>query len=103
MLVDQLRRAFAAQQQRKCVEPGDDALQLDALDEENRDRQLRPPDAVEEMVLEAQGFAAMMTGRLFLALPLVANPSAFNFRCSAERSMPMNDAVREMLPEKRRI
>jgi hypothetical protein len=30
-------------------------------------------------------------------------PSALSFRCSAERSIPMNDAVREMLPEKRRI
>jgi hypothetical protein len=30
-------------------------------------------------------------------------PRAFNFLCNAERSMPMNEAVREMLPEKRRI
>jgi hypothetical protein len=30
-------------------------------------------------------------------------PSAFSFRCSAERSMPTNSAVREILPEKRLI
>ena len=30
-------------------------------------------------------------------------PSAFSLRCSAERSMPTNSAVREMLPEKRLI
>ena len=30
-------------------------------------------------------------------------PSAFNFRCNAERSMPTNSAVREILPEKRLI
>src|SRR4029450_3893041 len=28
-------------------------------------------------------------------------PSAFSLRCSAERSMPTNSAVREILPEKR--
>jgi hypothetical protein len=30
-------------------------------------------------------------------------PSAFSLRCSAERSMPTNSAVREMFPEKRLI
>jgi len=30
-------------------------------------------------------------------------PSAFSLRCSAERSMPTNSAVREILPEKRLI
>jgi len=30
-------------------------------------------------------------------------PSALSLRCNAERSMPTNSAVREMLPEKRLI
>jgi predicted component of type VI protein secretion system len=30
-------------------------------------------------------------------------PSALSLRCSAERSMPTNSAVREILPEKRLI
>ena len=34
---------------------------------------------------------------------LQPTPSAFSFRCSAERSIPTNSAVREMLPEKRLI
>jgi hypothetical protein len=34
---------------------------------------------------------------------LQPTPNALSFRCSAERSMPTNSAVREMLPEKRLI
>src|SRR5271166_2031284 len=30
-----------------------------------------------------------------------STPSDFSFRCSADRSMPMNSAVREMFPPKR--
>ncbi len=30
----------------------------------------------------------------------ITPPSAFSSKCSAERSMPANSAVREMLPEK---
>ena len=52
MLVHQLRRALAAQEQRKGVEPGNHALKLDAFDEEDRDRQLGAPDAVQEMILQ---------------------------------------------------
>src|SRR5437868_4723536 len=54
MLVDQLRGAFAPQQHRESVEPGDHALQLNAFDEEDGDRQLGATDAVQEMVLQAQ-------------------------------------------------
>jgi hypothetical protein len=37
------------------------------------------------------------------ALRYYPTPSAFSLRCNAERSMPTNSAVREMLPEKRLI
>jgi hypothetical protein len=30
-------------------------------------------------------------------------PSSFSFRCKADRSIPIKVAVRDMLPEKRRI
>ena len=32
-----------------------------------------------------------------------STPRDFNFRCSADRSMPMNSAVRDMLPPNRLI
>ena len=35
--------------------------------------------------------------------PAHPTPSALSLRCSAERSMPTNSAVREILPEKRLI
>jgi len=54
MLVDELGGAVAAQQQREGVEPGDHALQLDPFDQEDRNGQLRAPDAVQEVILEAQ-------------------------------------------------
>lgn len=46
---------------------------------------------------------AIPNGRnVVYSLPSVM-PSSFSFRCSADRSMPMKVAVREILPEKRRI
>ena len=99
MLIDELRTSFAPQQQREGVEPGDDALKLDALDEEDGDRLLGAADAVEEMILQTQRSRHLYSSPSRFS-PI---PSAFNFLCNAERSMPMNEAVREMLPEKRRI
>src|SRR5206468_7868429 len=99
MLIDELRTAFAPQQQREGVEPGDDALKLDALYEEDGDRLLGAADAVEEMILQTQRSRHLYSSPSRFS-PI---PSAFNFLCNAERSMPMNEAVREMLPEKRRI
>src|SRR5215218_5295185 len=102
MLIEQLRRAIAPKQHRESIEPGNDALQLDAFHQEDRNRRFRSPDAVEELVLKAERF---LRHRLAYssASRLSPRPSAFSLRCSAERSMPMNEAVREMLPEKRRI
>src|SRR5438105_6195599 len=102
MLVDQLRRPLAPQQHGERVEPGDDALQFDAFDQEDRNRKLGPPEAVQEMVLQAQRTRHDATSYSSPSL-LSPIPRAFSFRCKAERSIPMNDAVREMLPEKRRI
>src|SRR5438270_167173 len=99
MLIDELRTSFAPQQQREGVEPGDDALKLDSLDEEDGDRLLGAADAVEEMILQTQRSRHLYSSPSRFS-PI---PSAFNFLCNAERSMPMNEAVREMLPEKRLI
>src|SRR3712207_6373629 len=74
MLVDELQRAFAAQQQRERVEPGDGALQLDAFDEEDGDGQLGSPDTVQELVLQAQRPNSHNAPRLLLlALPFFAD------------------------------
>src|SRR5205085_5674790 len=102
MLVNQLRSAVATKQQRESVKPGDDPLQLDAFDEKDGDRQLRAPNAVQEMILQAQRTSGHLSSYSSPSL-LSPMPRAFSFRWSADRSMPMNDAVREMLPEKRRI
>src|SRR3546814_4881004 len=52
MFVNQLRLAVAAQQQREMVEPGDDSLKLDPLDEEHRHLSLVPPHGVEKKILK---------------------------------------------------
>ncbi|MPL79210.1 hypothetical protein SDC9_25085 [bioreactor metagenome] len=52
MLVDKLALAIPAQQHAEVVEPGDHALQFDPVDEEDRDRNLRLADVVEECVLQ---------------------------------------------------
>ncbi len=52
MLVDQLRHAVAAQQNAEIVEPGDDALQLDAVDQKDRQRDFLFSDMIEESVLQ---------------------------------------------------
>src|SRR5688572_11938785 len=101
MLVDQLGAAVAAEQQREWVVPGYDPLQLDPFDQENGHRGLRPADRIEELILQAQHFVSHFYDNS--SSRLSPSPSALSFRCRAERSMPMNEAVREMLPEKRRI
>src|SRR5205823_3392379 len=52
VLIDELRSTFAAKEQRESVEPGDHPLKLDPFDEEDRDRQLRASDAVQEVILQ---------------------------------------------------
>src|SRR5262249_44442429 len=52
MLVDQLRMRVTPQQHAEIIEPGDDALKLDAVDEEDRDRSLVLADVVQEDVLD---------------------------------------------------
>src|SRR5437764_15388967 len=102
MLINELRSAFAPQQHRKGVEPGHDALKFDALQQEDRDRQLGAADAVEEMILQAERSRSL--GHLYSSPSRFSPiPNALSFLCNADRSMPMNEAVREMLPEKRRI
>ena len=106
MLVDELDDPLAPEQQREGIEPGDDALQLDALHQEDGHRDLGTTYIVQEMILQTQGLVGQYSGLFYYSSPLCPlspSPSALSFRCRAERSIPMNDAVREMLPEKRRI
>src|SRR3546814_2640830 len=70
VLVDELRLAVAAQQQREIVEPGDDSLELDPLDEEHRHRGLVATQSVEKKILKILAFIGHI-GLLFLAaIPL---------------------------------
>ena len=100
MLVDQLAHSIAAQQQREGIEPGDDPLKLDTLHQEDRHRRFSSPYTVQKMILQREGLVGHYCSSPSRLSP---SPSAFSLRWSADRSMPMNDAVREMLPEKRRI
>ena len=52
VLVDELRVAVASQEHTKIIEPGHDPLQLDAVDEEYRERNLVLADVVEKRVLQ---------------------------------------------------
>ena len=52
MLIDQLRLAVATQQDAEVVEPADNALELDTIDEEDGERRLRLAHAVQERVLQ---------------------------------------------------
>src|SRR5690606_36021416 len=52
VLVDELGLAVPAQQHAEIVEPGDDALQLDPVDQEDRDGNLRLADMVEKGILQ---------------------------------------------------
>jgi hypothetical protein len=68
MLVDQLRLAIAAQQHAEVVEPGDHALQLDAVDQEDRHRNLGLADVVQKGVLQVLLVAAIVFCLVFLSL-----------------------------------
>ena len=48
MLVNQLNLAIATQKNAEIVEPGDNALQLHAIDEKDRERRLVLADVVEK-------------------------------------------------------
>src|SRR5690348_16639560 len=56
VLVDKLGVGVAAQQDAEIVEPGDDALELDAVDEEDRDGGLVLPHIVQKNVLNVLSF-----------------------------------------------
>jgi hypothetical protein len=47
---------IAAQQNAEIIEPGDNALKLDPVDEKNCERGLLLADVIEEGVLQALGF-----------------------------------------------
>ena len=55
VLVDELRVPVAPQQDAEIVEPGDDALQLHAVDQEDRQRRFVLAHMVQERVLKALG------------------------------------------------
>jgi hypothetical protein len=52
VLVDKLRLSIPTQEHAEIVKPCDDALKLDAVDEKNRDRNLRLADMVQESILQ---------------------------------------------------
>jgi hypothetical protein len=52
MLVDQLRMPVTAQKNAEIVKPRDDALQLDAIDEKNGQRDLLLSDMIQKRVLQ---------------------------------------------------
>eukprot|EP01012_Entosiphon_sulcatum_P012985 TRINITY_DN18264_c0_g1_i1.p2 TRINITY_DN18264_c0_g1~~TRINITY_DN18264_c0_g1_i1.p2 ORF type:complete len:107 (-),score=14.74 TRINITY_DN18264_c0_g1_i1:85-405(-) len=52
VLVDELRMAVAAQQHAEIIEPGDDSLQLHAIDQKDGERRLVLADVIEKGVLE---------------------------------------------------
>jgi hypothetical protein len=55
VLIDELGVTVTAQQHAEAVEPGDDALELDAIDEKNREWHLLLTDVIEKGVLKAGG------------------------------------------------
>src|SRR5580693_3090696 len=52
VLINELGMPVAAQQYAKIVEPGDDPLQFDAVDQEDRERNLVLTDKIEKSVLQ---------------------------------------------------
>ena len=57
MFVDKLRKAIAAEQNAEAVEPGDDALQLDAIDQKYCYRHLMLTNMIEKRVLKVLQFS----------------------------------------------
>ena len=51
MLIDKLRVPIAPEKNAKIVKPGHDPLQLDAVDEKDRERSLVFPNVIEKGVL----------------------------------------------------
>ena len=52
MLINELGMPVATQQYAEIIEPGDDTLQFDAVDQEDRERNLVLADKIEKSVLE---------------------------------------------------
>src|SRR5271166_5497193 len=52
VLIDQLGVSVATQQDAEIIEPGNETLQFDSIDEKNRDRRLGLPYVIEKGVLE---------------------------------------------------
>src|SRR5215510_6790203 len=79
VLVDQLRMGVAAEQHGEVVEPGDDALELHAVHQEDGDRHFVFADVVQKDVLDALGFLVghYCLRPLFLGSPVLgpSNPS----------------------------
>ena len=67
VLVYQLRLPIAAEKQREIIEPGDDALQFDALDQKHGHRSLAFAESVQENILEILIFIGHIC-LLFLAV-----------------------------------
>jgi hypothetical protein len=66
MFVNELRLTIATQKQRKIIEPGDDALQLDTLDQKHRHWGLLAAEGIEEEILEIIVILIGHFGLLFL-------------------------------------
>ena len=64
MLVDELRMTVAAQKHREVVEPGDDALEFDAVHQKDRDGRLVLAQMVQEDVLNVLCLFAHVLGLL---------------------------------------
>jgi hypothetical protein len=55
VFIDELRVPITPQEHTKIVEPGDNALQLHAIDKKDRERNLVLADEIEKSVLEVLG------------------------------------------------
>src|SRR5208337_2335952 len=71
MLVDELGVPVAPQQDREVVEPGDDALELDAVDQEDGHRGLVLAHMVQEHVLHILRFFSGHSGILLVVFAVV--------------------------------
>src|SRR4051812_45011157 len=89
MLVDELGLAIAAQQHREIVEPGNDPLELDALDEEHRHWRLRTAQCVEEQILEG---SLLVGHRSILCYWRAVRPRCTGSRCR-KRALRKRDMV----------
>jgi hypothetical protein len=69
MFVDQLRVAISAEQHGEIVEPGDDALQLHAIDQEHRYRRLALANVIEKHILYILRFFVGHGGFLIFVAP----------------------------------